>query len=127
MITKTRNILNRTPETRARYDAHINGTHIIPDDPDELIADFVHWKIIKNKFPYDAIFSTHHMIVSKRIFSSLEEATEAEYTEYLTIKKKLDADGFYDLLLENFHKNQSKPKHCHIHILVWKVVESDLG
>ncbi len=125
MIAKTRNILNRTPEMRAKYDAHMSGTEIIPDDPDELIKDFVHWKIIKNKFPYDAIFSTHHMIVSKRIFSSTEEATAEETAEYLEIKQQLNNEGFYDLLLENFHKNQSKPKHCHIHLLVWKVVETN--
>ena len=104
----------------ARYRAHQDGTHIIRDDDRELIKDFTHWKIVENKFPYDAIFSLHHMIVSKRIFVDMADATDAERAELEIILKDLATEAMYDGTLENFPKGRSKPKHYHIHLFVWK-------
>ena len=83
----------------------------------EPLQAFTYWKIIENKFPYDLITETHHMIVP--IAHKTEyEITSDEWLEYKTIKQTVTQD--YDYFLEATSKLKSIPEHFHIHLLITK-------
>lgn len=125
---KVRPTLNRTAETNERYRKHIaekENTPVFLENEDRVILkEYEHWFMTENKFPYDAIFSKHDMIVSKRKIPSLAEANPEEMAELQKIKNEHAAGGVYDGILENFPKNQSKPGQYHIHLFIWKLVEN---
>ncbi len=114
-----KNQINRTPEMIARYRAERDNSDTI-DDLQTIHREFTYWRIIENKFPYDAVFKTHHLLLSKRHFSNLSAATPAELDEIQTIKAMLAEEQAYDGILENLSSNISKPGHCHLHLFIWK-------
>lgn len=121
----------RSPQTQSLYDqAKRDGTSIVElgDDGEVffnlsravILQEFTHWVIVANDFPYDMIFSEHNMLVPKRSFNFIREATEEERDEYYSIKKQLDEEGGYHSIIENFSGTRSAPGHFHAHLVVWK-------
>ncbi|KND50820.1 MAG: hypothetical protein AB202_00240 [Parcubacteria bacterium C7867-007] len=83
----------------------------------EAVETFSHWKITENKFPYDLVATTHHMIMPLR-HATETELTMDEWKEYQEIKhSKLQE---YDYLLEGTSKTKSIPAHFHIHLIIGK-------
>ncbi|KND49510.1 MAG: hypothetical protein AB203_00315 [Parcubacteria bacterium C7867-008] len=81
------------------------------------LETFTYWKITENKFPYDLIASTHHMIMPLR-HATETELTMEEWKEYQEIKhSKLQE---YDYIVEGTSKTKSIPAHFHIHLLIGK-------
>lgn len=83
---------------------------------EEIFAEFEHWKIIPNRFPYDLVASTHHMIIPRRHIvegelksDELRELSQIKYT-YLNDK--------YDFILEPTVGKKSIPQHFHLHLIV---------
>lgn len=124
-------MFQRTPETQKRYDqARAEGTTILQYDDDgkaffdlsrvSLIKYYTYWVMIANDFPYDAIFTTHNMLIPKRVFAFLRDATDAERQEYFAIRKELDDEAYYDSIIENFFHSRSAKKHFHAHVVHWK-------
>lgn len=90
-----------------------NFAHEIP------VREFTHWLIIENRFPYDRMARTNHILVAKRLFAHLHEATSEEHTEYKKILQQLAEEGLYDALIENFPKVKSVKKNAHVHLVQW--------
>ena len=51
----------------------------------EPLKEFVHWKIMNNKFPYDRLATEHHMLLPKR-HSTEPDLTQEEIDEFQEIK-----------------------------------------
>ena len=84
----------------------------------DSMKEFGHWRIVKNKFPYDNIADVHDMIVPKRHVTE-DDLSDEEWEEY----KKLKSDYLnthYDFIIEATHKIKSIPGHVHWHLIVAK-------
>ncbi len=85
---------------------------------DKSIKKFKHWRIVENRFPYDLIAKTHHIIISSRhvVYDKLNKAEKKELdlikSTYIQIK--------YQMFMEATKKRQSVPEHFHIHLIVFK-------
>jgi hypothetical protein len=85
------------------------------------LETFSHWKIVENRYPYDAVAQVHHMLVTHRHISSDTELTAEEYTEYLSLKKATLNEA-YTFVLEALPRNKSIPGHHHLHLIVPKII-----
>jgi hypothetical protein len=112
----------RTRKTYEEYNEIIaerileNGCALCRENKDELIKEFKHWKIIENKFPWDLIAKTNHLIIPKR-HVIYEELNSEEKEEFDLIKSEHVEKG-YELMAEALVK--SVPKHFHIHLIILK-------
>ncbi|MEI6281055.1 MAG: hypothetical protein WCP17_03605 [bacterium] len=82
------------------------------------VKDFEHWRIINNKYPYDLIAKTNHMVIPKR-HTVEKELTESEKKELESIKHEY-IDKEYDMLIEVVNRAKSIPSHFHTHLIVEK-------
>lgn len=102
-----------------KYVSSVKDPNFFENEPS--IHHFVHWRIIKNQFPYDVIAKTHHMLIPMRQISSEAELNEIEKAELKMIKKtKIEKD--YDAILLQHPRNQSVSHWLHYHLLVFKTV-----
>lgn len=111
----------RTPEGKKKYQEYLNTTDTQNSCPlcnKENLKDFKFWKIIENKFPYDLIAKTHHMLISKRHVP--EKELTREELEELNLIKESYAHPTYDWILEPTLKNKTIPNHFHIHLIIGK-------
>lgn len=95
------------------------GIAVFDLEQEAYIAEYEYWVIIPNRYPYDAVFATHHMLVPKRAFPYLRDATQEEEAEYYRIKHELDREESYQSIIENFSNSRSVRKHFHAHLVVW--------
>ncbi len=80
------------------------------------LMEWKFWKLLTNKFPYDKIAISHDMIVPKRKFGSLKDASGDEIAELEDIKIEL-ADN-YDCFLEtSYSRARSIKTHYHLHCI----------
>lgn len=84
------------------------------------IATFNNWIIIENRFPYDAIASTSHMLITKREVPFDWKLLTKEELDELTYLKETYINEHYDILWENLSKGRTIPGWFHLHILVLK-------
>ncbi len=82
----------------------------------ETIVEFVYWKIVENRFPYDAVSSLSQILVTKRHTIEAELNLE-EKNEFLEIKKAYLYKN-YNYIIECMPKEMSLPNHYHVHLLV---------
>ncbi len=120
----------RTEQTQAAYDrAREEGDTIIATDEQghqyfqwydrAAIRDYMHWVIIHNRFPYDAMFTEHHLLIPKKRIAFLRDAAQEVRDEYYEIKKNLDQEEVYESIIENFSNSRSVGGHYHIHLVNW--------
>jgi len=117
----------RTEKTMTAYlhylEARAKEKH--PKNPfasieDEALITFKHWLIIPNRFPYDAIAVTSHLLFTRRrVAFDWDLLNEDELQELHELKKGYIREH-YDLIWENMPKAQSVPGHFHLHLLVLK-------
>ncbi|MFA7192112.1 MAG: hypothetical protein WC089_02320 [Candidatus Paceibacterota bacterium] len=87
---------------------------------DGLIKEFNLWVIIINQFPYDAVASVSHMIITKReVGFDWTLLTTEELDEYELIKKTYLAEH-YDAIWENLPRGSTVSHHFHLHLIVLK-------
>lgn len=79
------------------------------------LVEFKHWRIVENKFPYDLITRTHHMIIPKMHIDDRSIDPE-QWAEYQKIKSTYINEN-YEYLLEPTIRNKSIPTHFHMHLL----------
>lgn len=115
----------RSKEMMKRYFLHTQeNKNVIKkyppfEDPSEKkIAEFKHFFIVENYFPYDTIATKHHMIVSKRnIPLDMNLLNDAEKDELEKLKEK---DGYigknYDVFFENLPFGRTIPSRFHLHL-----------
>lgn len=108
----------RSPETAAIYAAALAAGRKADFVNREPIQEFIHWKIVHNEFPYDAIAKTCHMLVPKRKVALEMQLEEEERDELLLIKRRI-ADK-YDMYMESPDHGRSVKDHFHLHLIQWK-------
>ena len=112
----------RTKKTRRKYlkliseGFLVNGCSLCKET--KSIKEFKHWRILNNRFPWDRIAKTHHMIIPKR-HTIYEELNEIEKKEFEIIKVGYIEEK-YELIAEAMNKKKSIPKHLHIHLIILK-------
>ena len=94
-------------------------------DDEELIKEFDHWLIIKNRFPYDNMTSVNHMLVPKRQIDDFAKTNELERDEHEDIRRMLIEDEYYDAIVENLPRSKSVSRHAHLHLVRWKYTNED--
>lgn len=82
------------------------------------VCEFDYWYIVENRFPYDLIFKTSHMLLPRRVVANKSGLTVNELEELETIKKYY-VDPIYDVYFENTTAKRSVLGHYHIHLLTY--------
>lgn len=85
------------------------------------VLEFQHWRIIANKYPYDSVAQTHHLLLIKDHVAEGEISIEA--WEELKTMKNGKLNELYAFIFEALPKNKSVPGHFHLHLLVPKVID----
>jgi len=123
--------MKRTQGTQDRYDlAKKTGATILETNEAgdkcfnlenaRVLRSWEYWVIIPNSFPYDQIAKKHDMLVPKRRFAYIRDATDEERHEYYAIKKELDRASEYESIMENFSHSRSARGHFHAHLISWR-------
>ena len=86
---------------------------------EKIIKEFEFWVIIENRFPYDNMADTNHLLISKKPLETLSEASEATRKEYEEVVESVAKEGFYDARIENFPKVTTVKSQHHIHLVKW--------
>lgn len=113
----------RTEEMHSRYESERqadidSGGCPLCDAP--TIEEFTHWRIIPNKYPYDAVTVRHEQIVPKR-HTDGKDLSEEEILELEELKlNRLNKEFVF--LFESLPKQKSIPGHYHLHLIVPKVI-----
>lgn len=78
----------RLAATEQRYqdDKAAGRTISLLDEPAIFKGGYKHFKIIDNRYPYDGIFKTHHMLVCKRPGANPSNFTAEEQRELAAIE-----------------------------------------
>ena len=95
-----------------------NGTCPLCSAPS--IVEYEYWRIISNKYPYDAVAKVHHMILPKAHGPESELSTEAVAELYRLKTEVLGKE--YSHLFEALPGAKSIPGHFHLHLMVPKVI-----
>ena len=111
--------MNRLPETEKRYQEYLS-LNIPPFSSFTLIKQYEFWMIIKNDFPYDAVFDKHHLLLPKRKVSQFRDITIREQEEYHAILHTALEQGDYDFYFINANKKRSVQSYWHAHLATWQ-------
>ncbi len=109
----------RTQATEARYQADkaAGRTRALADEPS--IQEWTYWRLIDNRYPHDRWYTRHHLLIPKRVFPTIKEATASELMELFSILFT-DLDNNYDSVKINYLRQQTKPEHLHFHLADYK-------
>lgn len=112
----------RSKETHAQYVQFLEDKMAgrIPEkcifcEKELLLKEFHYWMVLDNRFPYDRLYQTSHMLAPKRHVATEMELRVGEMSELLNIKEKHLRD--YHLIIENIGDRVSIKNHFHLHIL----------
>ena len=111
----------RTDETLQRYNEVMSereGSDVCPLCAVPSIADYTHWRVIPNDFPYDRLAITHHLLIPKRCCND-NELTADEHAELINLRDTVLNDS-YDSMVVNMPKFTSIKQHFHYHLIVLK-------
>ncbi len=90
---------------------------------EERLAEWQHWALIENEFPYSSAFKVHHLLIPKRV-ACKTELKKHELAELDAILDELSEK--YDCHLVNYVNKQSIRSHYHVHMLVYKDTRKEL-
>lgn len=114
----------RSVDTHNKYEADrqnfIKKSDCCPLCEAKSIETFSHWRIIANRYPYDAIATRHEMIVPIRHCQE-DELTAAELAELKELKSTY-INEHYLYVVEAVPRTKSIPGHHHLHLMVPKTV-----
>lgn len=105
----------RLAATEQRYQDDKAAGRTLPllEEPAIFKGNHTHFKIIENRYPYDAVFKTHHMLVAKRQGANPDNFTVEELREYKAIEF---AEFFkYSCVITNYAAKSIKDV-WHIHL-----------
>ena len=116
--------LRKTASEIAYENAKYTGT-LKPLSQEVAIRTYTYWKLIKNRFPYDAVFKQHDMLIPKRTFEHRKSMSLAEQSELMNIIEILEGD--YDVMFENMPSKKSIKTLFHIHLAVYVDNRKDMS
>jgi diadenosine tetraphosphate (Ap4A) HIT family hydrolase len=111
----------RNQDSETKYENHIARRHLRTGCAlckNKEIVGFKYWKIITNKFPYDAVAIVHEMLIVKR-HTDGTDLTEEEITELLELRAGFLNDN-YQYIIEALPNAKSVPGHLHLHLIITK-------
>jgi hypothetical protein len=117
-----RRLLLRTEETAQRYEEALRlqdnhaACRLCSDT--ESLEEYTYWRRMRNLFPYDRLFATSDMLVTKR-HTDEQGLTSAERAELLTLKAGALGER-YDSILDHLPQQKSMPHHCHFHLISFR-------
>lgn len=111
----------RTPDLQEKYDHHLKALkhaddHTCPLCSKEPIELYVHWKLIRNDFPYNKIAEKHLMLVPLRHVVEADFTSE-EIAELRTIKHDILTSPDFDMVIEVDELYKTIPSHFHLHVI----------
>lgn len=111
--------MNALYATEKETDEFRTGCALCTCEPERT---YEHWKIVRNKFPYDLIADEHVMLVPNRHVLE-QELTPEEIAEFQAIKHSDEIQHTYDNFIESTHRSRSIPPHFHLHLMILKRFE----
>lgn len=112
----------RTPETEQKYqDMKDSGimNKVCRLCEEDIKMNFMHWRLVPNRFPYDRAFEPHDMLIPIRHTATLNEEEKAEFE----LIKESYIDRHYHYIMEATHPTKSIPQHYHLHLVEIKKEE----
>lgn len=104
--------LRKKSTEQAYQDDKANG-NTIPLDEEPAIQEFEKWRLIDNRYPYDAVFEKHHMLIpTEGYHQTVRDADLHEILDLLASE--------YDFWFVNFPHRQSVKNLLHIHLVKHK-------
>lgn len=111
------NSMRRESSERTYQEAKANKK-TRPLNRERRLLSWDHWILIENRFPYDLVFATHHMLIPKRSFKDRKDMWALERKELYLILSLLEHE--YDVVFENTFKQRSVKSIYHLHLATWK-------
>ncbi len=115
----------RTHAGEAHYAEQKTNNNLIPLADEASVLEYKHWRIIRNRFPYDAVLEEHDMLVPKRVVAERKDLTLEEARELTDILEEMK--NSYDFVMENFPRKRSILYHYHLHLGRYKKQRSDIN
>lgn len=106
--------------TIERQQAVVNDTCIFCEEKPQIT--FNYWKIIPNRYPYDAVAIKHDLLYPVRHVAKLEALNNAELKELAELKETY-LNEHYVFIAEAVPKNKSIPGHFHLHLIEPKIIQ----
>lgn len=118
MITNTLLPMSlRTERTELNYKIAKENNALNPLNKVYPLENYMHWKIIKNDFPYDVCYKVSHILLIRREgVSSWHELNQDEISELNRLKRTVLYER-YDQIVENSPSRRSVPNIFHLHLL----------
>lgn len=111
----------RKSEQRYQLAKITNAT--VPLQYERSIREFKYWRLIDNRFPYDAAYSTSHMLVPKRLVPVYGKLRIWERRE---LRRLLDTElTHYNQVIENMSNTRSVMVLYHLHLLIFHKSRKD--
>jgi len=88
---------------------------------EKSLMEFDHWRVIPNKYPYDAVALQHTMIIPKEHLQE-HELSQAALRELGELKAGA-LNQKYLYIMEALPSTKSIPGHFHLHLINPKVVD----
>lgn len=105
----------RTTDSELAYQNAKKDGLLNPLLAEPALKEFTHWRLIENRYPYNIIFSKHHMLVPKREAANYDNLKTLERIELREIIDTYCQDH-YDLVFENMSKQRSVKAVYHLHL-----------
>ena len=106
----------RREASELAYQAAKEAKTTVPLELEPSLEVFKHWRLIENRFPYDIVFRTHHMLLPKRAGVSHRWDLNKEEKDELEQLIKEFIYPVYDLWFENYPKRRSVMGMYHLHL-----------
>lgn len=75
------------------------------------------WRIQPARFPYDAVYEQHDLLIPVRHISSINELNLQEKDQLMQIFQDFNNSNIYSSISLNFRHKQTVPSHLHFHLL----------
>lgn len=85
-------------EIQYQKDRQKGNTRDLLDEP--ILTQYKYFRLIDNRYPYDAIFQVHHMLIPNRLVGASDKFTREEKTELEELRKTLFTK--YSTVIENY-------------------------
>lgn len=99
-----------------------NNLKALADEPS--LIDYKYWRVINNRFPYNAVLAEHNLLIPRRVVAERAELNLQEVHELAEILDELKNN--YDFVMENFPHKRSVLYHYHLHLGLYKDKRSDV-
>ena len=108
----------RLAKTEAKYQRDLSAGRTNPLRDEPSILETKHWRIIKNRYPYDRVASRHDLLIPKRVVDDVMCLNLRELWDLRRLYKTIRVD--YDEVKLNCLSMLTITNHVHFHLLELK-------